>query len=229
MNLTVVIPTYNERDNIKPLIEEIIKIIPFANIFIIDDHSPDGTAWVAENIAKRYPQIKVFHRPKKEGLGKAYIFAFKEILKTDTEYILQMDADFSHHPNYIPKMLEEIKNCDIVLCSRYLNIKRKFRDVSIFSFFANRYVKWVLGLKITDPLGGFKCFHRRIIEKINLDKFISKGFIFQAEFIYRVIKNRFKIKEIPFIFLPRRSGVSKKTKGVILEAFLKTLLFKLIN
>ncbi|MCM8782834.1 MAG: polyprenol monophosphomannose synthase [Candidatus Omnitrophica bacterium] len=226
MKLTIVIPTYNERENLKPLIEEILKVIPLANIFIVDDNSPDGTGKIAEKLTKLYSQIKILHRPKKEGIGKAYIFAFKEILKTNTEYILQMDADFSHPPKYIPQMIKELENYDIVLCSRYLN--KKNIKLSIFSFLANQFVRLILGPKISDPLGGFKCFKRKVIESIEIDRFISYGFIFQAEFIYKAIKKNFKTKELPFLFSPRRAGKSKKTTKTILEAFIKIWLLKLI-
>ena len=225
----IVIPTYNEKDNIQPLVEEILNIIPEINILIVDDNSPDGTGQIADNLSKRYPQVRVIHREKKEGLGKAYIAGFKEALKMNPDYILQMDADFSHDPKYIPALLKEITNCDIVLGSRFLNGKGRPPNVSAFSLWANRYVKWVLGLKITDCLGGFKCFRSKVIEKLGLDKFISWGFIFQAEFIYRAFKRGLRTKEIPIIFFPRLSGKTKKSKKIILEALFKTLLFRLFD
>jgi dolichol-phosphate mannosyltransferase len=227
MNIVIVIPTYNEKDNIKPLVEKIFKVVPEIKILIVDDNSPDGTGRIADELNQRYKQVKVLHREKKEGLGKAYIAGFKEALKMNPDYILQMDADFSHHPKYIPEFLKEITNCDIVVGSRFLNREEQPVNVTAFSLWANRYVKWVLGLKITDCLGGFKCFQRKVIEGIDLDKFISKGFIFQTEFLYRALKKGFVIHEIPIIFYSRNSGLSKKSKRIILEALFKTILFRL--
>lgn len=226
MNIIILIPTYNEKDNIQPLIEEIFKVAPGVGIFIVDDNSTDGTGIIADGLSKKYAQVKVLHREKKEGLGSAYIAGFKEVLKMNPDYILQMDADFSHHPKYIPLFLKEITNCDIVVGSRFLNRGERALNVTNFSLWANRYVKWALGLKITDSLGGFKCFRREVIEGIGLDKFISKGFIFQAEFLYRALAQGFLIHEIPIIFYPRKSGLSKKSKSIIFEALLKTFLFK---
>lgn len=227
MNSIIVVPTYNEKNNIQPLVEEIFKAAPSIRILIVDDNSRDGTGKVADGLSKRYGQVMVLHREKKEGLGKAYIAGFKEALNLNPDYILQMDADFSHNPKYIPLFLKEIANCDIVLGSRFLNRKNRPVNVSIFSLWANRYVKWVLGLEITDSLGGFKCFRRYVLEAINLNRFISKGFIFQAEFLYRALKKGFLLREIPIIFYPRKSGLSKKSKRIIIEAFFKTLLFRL--
>lgn len=223
MNAIIVIPTYNEKENIQPLVEEIFKVTPDIKILIIDDNSPDSTGRIADELSKRYLQVKVLHREKKEGLGKAYIAGFKEALKMNPDYILQMDADFSHNPKYIPQFLKEATNCDIVLGSRFLNAKGRPPSVSALSLWANRYVRFLLGLKVTDTLGGFKCFRKKVIEEIKLDKFISKGFIFQVEFIYKAYKKGFTIKEIPIIFYWRKSGQSKKTKNIILEALFKTI------
>ena len=228
MKTVIVIPTYNEKNNLRPLAEEIFNVAPDINILVVDDNSADGTGRIADELSKKYAQVEVLHREKKEGLGRAYIAGFKEALKMNPDYILQMDADFSHHPKYIPLFLKEIAKCDIVLGSRFLNSKGMPVNVSLFSILANRYVKWVLGLKITDCLGGFKCFRRRVIEEIGLDKFISKGFIFQTEFLHRALKKGFLIHEIPIIFYARSCGLSKKSKGIILEAFFKTLLLKIL-
>ena len=230
MNTIIVIPTYNEKDNIQPLVEEIFGILPGIKILIVDDNSPDGTGEIADELSKRYSQVRVLHRAKKEGLGKAYIAGFKEALNMNPDYIIQMDADLSHNPKYIPLLLKEIANCDLVSGSRFLNSNRRRPiNVSILSLWANRYVKWLLGLRITDTLGGFKCFRRKVIEEIELDKFISKGFIFQAEFLYRVLRKSFSVREIPIVFYSRKSGLSKKSKNIVLEAFFKTLLLKFFS
>jgi len=229
MNTIIVIPTYNEKDNIQPLVEEIFKVAPEIKILIVDDNSPDGTGRIADELSKRYEHVKVLHREKKEGLGRAYIAGFKEALKMNPDYILQMDADFSHHPKYIPLFLKEIIDYDIVSASRFLESNKLPINVSILSLFARRYSRWILGLRITDPLGGFKCFRRKVLEEIELDKFISNGFIFQAEFIYRAFKKCFHIKEIPIVFKERKSGQTKKSYKIILEAFFKVILLRYLH
>jgi len=227
MNSVIVIPTYNEKNNIQPLTEEIFKIVPNIKILFVDDNSPDGTARTVDELGQKHNQVKVLHRENKEGLGKAYIAGFKEALKMNPHYIMQMDADFSHQPKYIPLFLKEISSCDIVMGSRFLNAKHP-QNVSSFSLWANRYVRWVTGMKISDCLGGFKCFRREVLEALELNKFISKGFIFQAEFMYRALKKGFTIKEIPIVFYPRRWGASKKSKDIIREALFKSALFRLL-
>ena len=227
MKLLIVIPTYNEKHNIRPLTKELFKVAPEASILFVDDNSPDGTGTIADSLAKDDARIKVLHRKNKEGLGKAYIAGFKEALKINPDYIIQMDADFSHDPRYIPALLKEIKTSDLVIGSRFMDKDAKPLNVSELSILANKYARWVLGQSTSDYLGGFKCFNRRLLEKINLDKFISNGFIFQAEFTYRAFKKDFFIKEIPIIFNRRIAGRTKKTKRIIIEAFFKTLLLKL--
>ncbi len=153
MNSIIVIPTYNEKDNIAPLVKEILRVAPDTGILIVDDNSPDGTGRIADELSKKHNQIMVLHKEKKEGLGKAYIAGFKEALKINPDYILQMDADFSHDPKYIPIFLKEIASCDIVVGSRFLGRDKRPVNIAIFSIWANRYVRWVLGMKITDSLG----------------------------------------------------------------------------
>ena len=227
MNLVIVIPTYNEKENIRPLAQAILKIMPQTRILLVDDNSPDGTGETSDALAKQYSQITVLHREKKDGLGRAYIAGFKEALKMNPDYIIQMDADFSHNPEYIPHFLREIKNYDLVLGSRFISGKKHPLHVSTMSVWANRYARWILGLKISDCLGGFKCFRRELFEKIDLDSFISKGFVFQAEFIYKTHKKGFSIKEIPINFYKRRTGKTKKSIKIMLEAFFKILLLRL--
>jgi dolichol-phosphate mannosyltransferase len=228
MNTIIVIPTYNEKNNILPLIKEIINVKPDAKILIVDDNSPDGTGNIVDQLCNEFHQIAVLHRKKKEGLGKAYIAAFKEALKYNPDYIIQMDADFSHKPEYIPLLLKDIAYYDIVSGSRYLFDKRP-KNTTFLSFLASQYVKLVLGSEISDLLGGFKCFRRRVIEDIGLDRFISSGFVFQAEFMYRAVKRKFSIKEIPIYFHNRFSGKSKKSAIIIFEAFFKVLLLRMLS
>jgi len=226
MNLVIVIPTYNEKENIRPLTEELLRIVLQANILLVDDNSPDGTGKVADELANKNSRISVLHRAKKEGLGRAYIAGFKEALKMGADYIIQMDADCSHDPKYVALFMEEIKTSDLVIGSRFL-ASRKLPNVSVLSILANLYTRFILNLKITDCLGGFKCFRGKILEKIDLNSFISNGFVFQVEFIYKTRKNGFSIKELPINFYRRRSGKTKKTIKIILEAFLKILLLRL--
>lgn len=224
MNSIIVIPTYNEKNNVRLLSEEIFKLIPDIRILIVDDNSPDGTGIIADELSEKYSQITVLHRKNKDGLGKAYIAGFKEAMRMNPDYIIQMDADFSHHPKYIPLFLKEISGCDLVLGSRFLNIERPI-NVTHLSRWANRYVKLMTGMGVSDSLGGFKCFRREVVEAVGLDNFISSGFIFQAEFLYRALKKGFSVREIPIIFYPRRSESSKKSTKIILEALFKTPLF----
>lgn len=220
--LLIILPTYNERDNIGPLTQKILKIVPDAHLLIVDDGSADGTQAVALALAQRFPQIHVLRRPKKEGLGKAYIAAFKEAVAYNPEYVIQMDADFSHDPEYIPQFLKKIESCDLVIGSRFLT-QNKPVNVSFLSSWANRYARFVLGLTVKDCLGGFKCFRMEALDKIELDKFISKGYIFQTEFIFRAIKKGLRVEEVPILFHPRRFGKTKKSMEIILEAFLGVL------
>ncbi len=226
MNPVIVIPTYNEKNNIRTLVEAILKIVPQTRILFVDDNSPDGTGVAADALTKEYPQVTVLHRQKKEGLGRAYIAGFKEALKMGVDYIIQMDADFSHDPKYIRRFLEEINDCDLVIGSRYL-VPGKLVNVSALSILANIYARSILGLKTTDCLGGFKCFRREVLEKIALDNFISNGFVFQAEFIYRAHKKGFAVKETPIDFCRRREGKTKKSIKIMLEAFFKIPLLRL--
>lgn len=227
MNTAIVIPTYNEKNNIRPLVKEILDIAPDVKIIIVDDNSPDGTGKIADELAGIYQNLKVTHRKKREGLGKAYITGFKEALKMSPDYIMQMDADFSHNPKYIPLFLKEITGCDVVIGSRFIDGHKRPANVSFLSLWAKGYATFILGLKITDCLGGFKCFSRKVAEEVELDKFISKGFVFQVEFIYRSLKKGFLIHEIPIVFCQRKSGLTKKSHNIICEAFFKVLLFKL--
>jgi len=227
MKTVIVIPTYNEKGNICLLAENILKVVPEAGILFVDDNSPDGTGMVADTLARQNRQISVLHRTEREGLGRAYIAGFKEALKINPDCIIQMDADFSHDPKYIPGFLKEIKTCDLVIGSRFLSPGKPV-NVTLLSILANLYTRFILGLKITDSLGGFKCFRKDVLEKIGLDGFISKGFVFQAEFIYRFFQiGRLSAKELPITFNRRKSGKTKKSINIVLEALLKVPLLRL--
>lgn len=227
----VVIPTYNERENIERLAETVLALPQNLHILIVDDGSPDGTGQVADALARRYPaRVSVLHREKKAGLGMAYVAGFKEALGQNADYILEMDADFSHDPKYLPDLLAKIEEADLVLGSRYLQgvsvINWSFWRL-VISLFANKYVQWVTGMRYTDCLGGFKCFRRKVLEEIGLDRVIASGYVFQAEMLYRAHRKGFRVAEVPIVFCDRDFGVSKMSKRTIIEAFFVVLWLKL--
>lgn len=217
----VILPTYNEKENIEKLIKEILAQNLNIDILVVDDNSPDNTGQLVEDLRKNIPQLFILHREKKEGLGRAYISGFKWALAHNYEYIFEMDADFSHQPKYLKDFLEAIKDCDLVLGSRYINaggtlgwswLRELISRAGCF------YVKIILGLKINDSTGGFKCYSRKVLQSIDLDKIESNGYMFQIEMSYSAIKKGFKVKEIPFIFQERERGRSKFNKKIIWEA-----------
>jgi dolichol-phosphate mannosyltransferase len=214
MSALVIIPTYNERDNIKKLIDSILEPGLDIEILIIDDNSPDGTGKVADKISASEKRVKVLHRPEKEGLGKAYLEGFTYGIKNSgADYIIQMDADLSHDPNCIPKFLEEIKDCDVVVGSRFyqgrISIVNWPLSRLIFSYGACTYVKLFSRLGLSDPTSGFKCFRRAVIERILENSIISDGYAFQIEINYICKKLGFKMREMPIVFYGRDKGFSK--------------------
>ena len=222
MKGVVVVPTYNERENIEELIEKTLSTSPDIDILIVDDNSPDGTGEIAEKIAKENPRVKVLHRPGKMGLGSAYVEGFKWALKKGYDFIMEMDADFSHNPEDIPRFIEKIKEYDLVIGSRYtdgVSVVNWPISRLLLSYFANMYARTVTGVPIMDLTGGFKCFRREVLESINLDTIMSDGYAFQIEMNYRAYKKGFRITEIPIIFIERRAGSSKMSKKIVWEAF----------
>ena len=222
MKGVVVVPTYNERENIEELIEKTLNTSPDIDILIVDDNSPDGTGEIAEKIAKENPRVKVLHRPGKMGLGSAYVEGFKWALEKGYDFIMEMDADFSHNPEDIPRFIEKIKEYDLVIGSRYtdgVSVVNWPISRLLLSYFANIYARTVTGVPIMDLTGGFKCFRRKVLESINLDTIMSDGYAFQIEMNYRAYKKGFKITEIPIIFIERRAGSSKMSKKIVWEAF----------
>lgn len=226
--VSIILPTYNEKENIERLVEEILLVFSknkiSGNIIIVDDNSPDGTGKIAENLAiKHLGKILYLSRPEKMGLGSAYIAGFKKALKLGSEYIFEMDADFSHLPQDIPRFLEEAQNYDLILGSRYIkggsienwNMKRK-----MISRGGTLYAQTILGIPINDLTSGFKCFNRKVLENIDLDNIQSDGYSFQIELTYKVRNSDFKIKEIPITFSERKSGISKFSKNIFWEAAL---------
>ncbi len=218
----VVVPTYNEADNVGGLLPEILSKDERLSILVVDDNSPDGTAKVVKNLPGFGERIFILERPLKQGLGAAYIAGFQWILaNTDFEAIFEMDADFSHSPDALPLFLEHIATHDLVLGSRYLEgitvvnwpLRRLFLSVG-----ANIYARFVTGMPIKDSTGGFKCFRRSTMEMLPLDSIKSDGYSFQIEMNYHCWKRRLRIKEIPIMFVDRQVGVSKMSKRIIVEA-----------
>ena len=222
MKTLIIIPTYNEKENIKEIINVVMKIKPILDILVIDDSSPDGTGNIVREIIKKNSRIHLLSRAKKSGLGTAYIEGFKYALENNYDYAFEMDADFSHNPKDIPKFLEALKEYDLVIGSRYCNgvsvvnwpMSRLF-----LSYFANIYARIITGVPIFDLTSGFKGYKREVLEAIDFSKIKSDGYGFQIEMKFYAYRYRFKIKEIPVIFIDRRSGHSKMSKRIIWEAF----------
>jgi dolichol-phosphate mannosyltransferase len=221
MKAIVVIPTYNEKENIANIINAILNVVPDISLLIVDDNSPDGTSEIVEQIQKSNSNIHLLKRAGKMGLGTAYCAGFKYALEKNFDYIFEMDADFSHDPKEIPNFLREIKENDLVLGSRYIkgvNVINWPLSRLLLSYFANVYTQVISGLPIKDATGGFKCFRAEYLRKINLDNIKTNGYGFQIEMTYRLWKLGAKIKEIPIIFVDRMNGVSKMNKKIIYEA-----------
>ncbi len=221
MRSLVIIPTYNEIDNIKNIIEKVLPQHDSIEILIVDDNSPDGTGKKVLEIMKKTDRVHLLERSGKLGLGTAYVDGFKFAIRNQYDFIIEMDADFSHNPEDLPRLLEEIQDNDLVIGSRYVqgvNVVNWPMSRLILSYFASFYVKVITGMKIDDPTGGFKCFRRKVLEEIDLDSIISDGYSFQVEMNYRAYNKNFRVKEIPIIFYERRDGKSKMSKHIVWEA-----------
>lgn len=222
--ILVIIPTYNEKENVTEIIPAALKQDPRIEVLIVDDGSPDGTGEIVEAMRKENPRIHCLHRAGKLGLGTAYIAGFKYALENGYDLIFEMDADFSHDPNSLPKFIEKINEgigYDLVLGSRYLNgvtvVNWPIMRL-LLSYYANVYARIVTGLPLKDSTGGFKCFRRRVLAAIDLDRVKSNGYSFQIEMSYRAWVKGFRITEIPIIFTDRNVGVSKMSKKIVREA-----------
>ncbi|HEU4643903.1 MAG TPA: polyprenol monophosphomannose synthase [Gemmatimonadaceae bacterium] len=218
----VIVPTYNERENIPRLIEAVLAKDERLEMLIVDDGSPDGTGELVDAIAAANPRVHVLHRPSKLGLGTAYRAGFKWALEREYDYVFEMDADFSHDPNHLPAFLEAIKDADVVLGSRYnrgrVTVVNWPMTRLLLSYFANLYARFVTGLPLDDSTGGFKCFRRSVLEAIDLDAVKSNGYAFQIEMSFRAWKKGFRIAEIPIVFVDRTEGESKMSKKIVREA-----------
>ncbi len=228
MKAIVVIPTYNERENIVRLSGEILSQHPDLQILFVDDNSPDGTGKLADELAAENDRINVLHRSGKLGLGSAYRAGFKAALARGADYLIEMDADFSHSPTVLPVFLETIQNADLVVGSRYLNgvsvVNWPIRRLML-SYFASVYNRLVTGLRVQDCTSGFKCFRRSVIEAFDLDSVKSDGYSFQIEMNYRCMEKGFRIVEVPIIFIDRHAGTSKMSGKIVREAV--TMVWKL--
>lgn len=226
MKVYIVIPTYNESHNIDPLVGQILGAHPNFNILIVDDNSPDGTGAIADAISARDPRVHVHHRPRKAGLGTAYIEGFKKALADGADLIFEMDADFSHDVKYLKDFLVAAQTADLVIGSRYINGVRvegwRFRRL-LLSKLANMYVSYVMVKPVWDFTAGYRCYKRQTLEAINLDEIQSDGYAFQIEMTYRAFEKGFRVIEIPITFKERENGVSKISPHVIWEAFWLTL------
>ncbi len=226
----VVIPTYNELDNLRSLTSRILNQHDALRILIVDDNSPDGTGQLADTLSQENNRIQVLHRPAKLGLGSAYREGFRRALELGADYLIEMDADFSHDPNVLPVFLEKIATCDLVIGSRYTNgisvVNWPLRRLML-SYGANVYTRLVTGLKIMDCTSGFKCFRRSLLERINLDGIRSDGYSFQIEMHFRCAELGANICEVPIIFIDRRAGQSKMSKRIVREAVVMVWKLKL--
>ena len=218
----VIVPTYNERENIARLIESVLAQDSRLEVLVVDDGSPDGTESIVRGIMAENPRVNIFPRPKKMGLGTAYVAGFRWALERGYDFVFEMDADFSHDPNHLPEFLRAIKSADLVLGSRYREGKVTVVNWPIarliLSYFANVYARRVTGLEVWDATGGFKCFRRAVLEAIDLNKVRSNGYAFQIEMSYRASKRGFRIVEIPIVFVDRTEGQSKMSKTIVREA-----------
>ena len=218
----VILPTYNEAENLERIVGAVLEQLPpSGKVLVVDDSSPDGTGEIANRLARSNESVRVLHRARKEGLGPAYLAGFHVALDAGAQRIIEMDADFSHDPAYLPRLIEATENADLVIGSRYVpgggvtewGPMRRF-----ISRGGSAYARMALGLPIRDLTGGFKCFRREVLEAINLDTIEARGYAFQVETTYRAIKAGFRVVEIPIVFSDRRDGTSKMSQAIVAEA-----------
>lgn len=221
MRALVIIPTYNERENLEALVGRIMALNLGLEVLVVDDNSPDGTGALADELAARITAVHVIHRPGKMGLGTAYVAGFRYAIDHGYDAAFEMDADFSHSPESLPEFLKELQGADVVLGSRYLHgvtvvnwpLNRLF-----LSYAANVYSRVITGMRVKDLTGGFKCFRRQVLEAIDWSRVHSDGYGFQIEINFKAWRKGFRIKEIPILFVDRRAGESKMSRRIIWEA-----------
>lgn len=226
----LVLPTYNEAGNIEAFIDAVEAVVPATlRILVVDDNSPDGTGEIADRIAAANARVSVLHRPMKEGLGPAYIAGFRQALAQGAALVLEMDSDFSHDPAYLPSLLEAAESADLVIGSRYV-AGGGVGDWSALRRAISRggsaYARLVLGVKVRDLTGGFKCFRGEVLEAIDLDSILSRGYAFQVEMTYRAIQRGFSVAEVPIVFRDRQAGTSKMNRAIVAEAIWRVPLLR---
>lgn len=218
----LILPTYDEAANIEDLVRAVRdKLPPQRRILIVDDSSPDGTGEIADRLASEHADVAVLHRPRKEGLGPAYIAGFRHALREGAQLVLEMDSDFSHDPAYLPRLLDAARDADLVIGSRYVpggGVTEWGPLRRAISRAGSAYSRLVLGIGTHDLTGGFKCFRRQVLEAIDLDQVSARGYAFQVEMTYRAIQAGFRVVEVPIVFRERRVGTSKMSRAIVAEA-----------
>jgi len=228
----IIIPTYNEKENVETLVETIFRLDHDIEILVVDDGSPDGTGEIADRLAAGDERVHVIHREGKMGLGSAYLRGFQFAIERKYDLVFEMDADFSHDPSYLPSFLKKAEECHVVLGSRYVqgvNVINWPMSRLLLSYFANVYTRVITGLPVRDATGGFKCFRRDVLESIDLDNVKSDGYSFQIEMTFKCWKKGFRICEIPIIFYERRKGQSKMSKKIVHEAIFMVWRLRLMS
>jgi dolichol-phosphate mannosyltransferase len=229
--VTICLPTYNERENLERMLHALRKVLPAdGGVLVIDDGSPDGTGELADRLAGEIANVAVLHRERKEGLGPAYIAGFHRALADGAELVLEMDCDFSHDPADVPRLLAAAEDADLVLGSRYVEgggVRNWGRLRRFISEGGSTYARIILGSKVRDLTGGFKCIRRAVLETIALDRIDSKGYAFQIETTYRADRAGFRVVEVPIVFVDREEGHSKMSRGIVLEAVWRVPLLRL--
>jgi dolichol-phosphate mannosyltransferase len=228
---TVCVPTYNERENLEPMVRALGEVLgPDDTMLVIDDNSPDGTGEIADRLAAELPYVRVLHRPQKEGIGPAYLDGFRAALAAGSELVLEMDCDFSHDPKDVPRLIEAAANADLVLGSRYVKgggVRNWGLLRRVISRGGSLYAQVLLGLPVRDLTGGFKCYRRAVLESIDLDAVSSAGYAFQIETTYRAARAGFTILEVPITFVDREVGGSKMSRAIVLEGFWRVPVLRL--
>ena len=228
MRATVCLPTYNERENLEPMVRALVE--RGVGVLVIDDSSPDGTGEIADRLAAELEAVEVLHRPRKEGLGPAYIAGFKHALADGADRIMEMDCDFSHDPDDVPRLIAATEGADLVLGSRYVpggGVGNWGLARRVISRGGSLYAQILLQTRARDLTGGFKCYRREVLERIDLDAIHSKGYAFQIETTYRTLRAGFRVVEVPIVFVDREVGGSKMSRAIVLEAVWKVPLLRL--
>lgn len=229
MKKLIIIPTYNERENIQRILKRVMAVDPAVEVLVVDDGSPDGTAAIVDTIIEREPRVHILNRTEKGGLGPAYIAGFKWALERDYEMIMEMDADLSHRPRYLPRFFQSIEDTDIVVGSRWMpggRIANWPMQRVMLSRMASLYCKLILWVPVCDMTAGFVAYRRHVLEALDLDQVRSDGYSFQIEMKYKALKQGFKIKEIPITFTDRKEGQSKISRHIVFEALMRVWVLK---